>query len=309
MPKVPRALVLAVLALAVAGCGGSNGGENATKTPRPGPGAPVVDLSQLPLGDGRLSTLPEVGAVYACAEIPPAPEPLERDWISGEGTWDATTKPVILDDETSTLLPDSRVVLAGEIRRVITNTIPAHPFGAFPVDPMDPAYVFEANPNTIVARDLQLELPRTPTALLEPNCVGRGPVGILLSGSLLYAPLDDDARDAVAYPLFDYCDGHVHENGIYHYHSVTRCAEDEWEGGHSRLVGYALDGFGIYGHYDEAGTVMTNDDLDPCHGHTHEIEWDGEMRVMYHYHATWEYPYVVGCFRGDPIEIDPSLLD
>ena len=68
--------------------------------------------------------------------------------------------------------------------------------------------------------------------------------------------------------------------------------------GHSPLVGYALDGFGIYGHRGEDGEVVTNEDLDECHGHTHEIEWDGQTVEMYHYHATWEFPYVVGCFHG-----------
>jgi hypothetical protein len=30
------------------------------------------------------------------------------------------------------------------------------------------------------------------------------------------------------------------------------------------------------------------------------IEWDGQMVEMYHYHATHEFPYVVGCFHGEP---------
>lgn len=45
---------------------------------------------------------------------------------------------------------------------------------------------------------------------------------------------------------------------------------------------------------------MTNADLDECHGHTHTIDWDGARVAMYHYHATWEFPYVVGCFKGTP---------
>ena len=44
--------------------------------------------------------------------------------------------------------------------------------------------------------------------------------------------------------------------------------------------------------------VLTNADLDECHGHTHTITWDGKAVVMYHYHATREFPYTVGCFRG-----------
>lgn len=66
------------------------------------------------------------------------------------------------------------------------------------------------------------------------------------------------------------------------------------------LVGYALDGFGIYGQHGEGGRTLTNGDLDACHGHTHTVIWDGEAREIYHYHLTDEYPYTLGCFRGTP---------
>ena len=88
-----------------------------------------------------------------------------------------------------------------------------------------------------------------------------------------------------------------------HYHSQSECIDDNEPGqGHSPLIGYALDGFGIYGHHGEQGETLTNDDLDECHGHTHEIEWDGETASMYHYHATWD-PYTVSRFRGEPAQM------
>ncbi len=65
-------------------------------------------------------------------------------------------------------------------------------------------------------------------------------------------------------------------------------------------MGYALDGFGLFGRYGEAGKVLSNADLDECHGHTHEVVWDGKPTTIYHYHATWEYPYTVGCYRAKP---------
>ncbi|MFN8426725.1 MAG: hypothetical protein U0X87_10785 [Anaerolineales bacterium] len=36
-------------------------------------------------------------------------------------------------------------------------------------------------------------------------------------------------------------------------------------------MGYAFDGFGIFGYYGEDGSELTNADLDECHGHTHVI--------------------------------------
>jgi hypothetical protein len=111
--------------------------------------------------------------------------------------------------------------------------------------------------------------------------------------------LDAAGRDAIAHEVQDACQGHPQQAGVYHYHALTPCL-DEGETGHSRLVGYALDGFGLFGHRGENGAALTNRDLDRCHGHRHAVEWDGGTATLYHYHATWEYPYTVGCLRGVP---------
>ena len=42
-----------------------------------------------------------------------------------------------------------------------------------------------------------------------------------------------------------------------------------------------------------ADALCTNADLDICHGHSHGA-------LGYHYHATIEYPYTIGCYRGTP---------
>ncbi len=67
--------------------------------------------------------------------------------------------------------------------------------------------------------------------------------------------------------------------------------------GNAPLVGYALDGFGIYGPY-ENGRQLTSADLDACHGKTSVVNWDGRKVKMYHYVATVDFPYTVGCMRG-----------
>ena len=99
----------------------------------------------------------------------------------------------------------------------------------------------------------------------------------------------------------DSCGGHPQNQGLYHYQNLSNCISDASTGKHSELLGYALDGFGIYGKYGEGGKEMTNADLDECHGHTHTITWDGQQLSMYHYHATSEFPYTVGCFRGSNV--------
>lgn len=68
------------------------------------------------------------------------------------------------------------------------------------------------------------------------------------------------------------------------------------------LVGYALDGFGIFSPYDAAGKELRTSDLDECHGITSPIEWDGKTVNMYHYVLTRDYPYSPSCFRGTPVK-------
>ena len=72
---------------------------------------------------------------------------------------------------------------------------------------------------------------------------------------------------------------------------------------HSAVVGYALDGFPITGRRGDAGKLLSNADLDACHGHVGTIVVDGKRVRTYHYHATLEYPYTLGCFHGTPLRL------
>jgi hypothetical protein len=119
----------------------------------------------------------------------------------------------------------------------------------------------------------------------------------MLTGAAVYNGLDGAGRDAVAHEVMDACGGHPDRSGRYHYHGLPSCIDDAGDG-HSALFGYALDGFGIYGRRGDDGAILSNADLDACHGHSHAIEWDGRTVELYHYHATWEYPYTAGCLRG-----------
>ncbi len=257
-----------------------------------------VDLTHLEVGDGKYSTSPQVGYVYSCmTSFNGGGAAGTGNWMNGDGTWDATKKAVV---DGSVTWPSSFTVLLQGDERVFTgNDLPDHPTGNFPVDPSDDAYAVDRNPNSIQEQSITLTLPANPTAASQPNCVG-GEVGIILSGVVIFSAFDAEGRDAVAHEVQDECDGHPHISGFYHYHSLSDCIEDSSKSGHSSLVGYAFDGYGIYGYYGEDGAEVTNEDLDQCHGHTHVIEWDGQMVEMYHYHATHEFPYVVGCFHGEP---------
>ena len=257
-----------------------------------------VDLTKLPLGDGKISSAPALGQIWAC-RIDPGGGGAFQDgpWIDkANGTFDYTKKAVVSGQVTWT--PHFVMRIEGDRRIFTSNDLPNHPTGTFPIPSSDAAFRYDRNPNQIREQSVMVSLPANPTAAATPNCAP-GAVGILLTGSVLFNALDAPGRDAIAHETQDSCQGHPQISGVYHYHWVTTCLDDKrLTGGHSALVGYALDGFGIFGRFGEKGAPLSSSDLDACHGHTHAIPWDGKMVVMYHYHATFDFPYTIGCLRG-----------
>ena len=120
---------------------------------------------------------------------------------------------------------------------------------------------------------------------------------------VFFDALDASGRDAGAHETQDACDGHPQGQGIYHYHTYSPClpAKASQRPGSSTLVGYALDGYGIYLERDDHGNLPADAGLDACHGRTSAITWDAKRVVMYHYDVTLEYPCAVGCYHGTPV--------
>lgn len=257
------------------------------------------DPTRLPLGDGRLVDTPKPGYIVECHTNPEAGGAFaEGTWFNGDGTWNLLEK-VSVEGEVPQAGWYFHYGVQGDERVFATADIPDYPTGEFPVAPDDPAYQFDRNPNTIQKQDFVFGIAADPVVLDEPGCVP-GAIGILLSGVVLFNALDAPGRDAVAHETQDRCQGHPQASGVYHNHSVSNCALEEFDTGegHSALVGYIVDGFGIYGPRGEDGVELSSDDLDACHGHVHEIEWNGRLIEMFHYHATLDFPYTVGCMRG-----------
>jgi hypothetical protein len=256
-----------------------------------------VDLKRLPLGDGKLSNSPKVGWIWACRVDPNAGGAFrDGDWIKSDGTYDFTAKPIVEGNVNWSYR--FKMALNGNKRIFNTNDLPNHPTGVYPISPSSNAYLYDRNPNSIAIQNMQVELPANPQLAAQPTCTP-GAVGILKTGAVLFNALDAPGRDAVAHETQDACQGHPQQSGVYHYHSATTCLPDKTtQDGHSTLVGYSLDGFGIFGRHGQDGNALQSADLDVCHGHTHAINWDGKQVSMYHYHATWDFPYTVGCMRG-----------
>lgn len=259
----------------------------------------------LPLGDGKVSTSARQGYVYSCQTSFSADAPgaqASGDWLDeAAGIWYPDKKPTV--DGAVTWPSEIAVSIEGDQRVVRANGLPNHPTGTYPVDKSDDAYQYDRNPNTIEAGEVLLQFAANPQKAGSPSCVPMGMIGFTLTGAKVFNALDARGDDAPAHEIQDACDGHPEMTGEYHYHSLTPCAEDSKSGpnGHSDLIGYALDGFGMFGMYGAGGELLDSSDLDECHGHTEAITWDGKTVEMYHYHFTEEYPYTVGCFVGTPV--------
>ena len=263
-----------------------------------------IDTAKLPVGDTRTTTTaPAVGYLYECAvQSGGGGASTQGPWFnSGGTTWNASTK-ISVKGSVSWVSSFVASVTNG-ILGITSNDLPNHTTGTFPISSSDPAYAYDRNPNHIAAQTVNWGLPGNPTVNSTPTCVS-GVIGILLTGAKLFNAVDGENRDANAWEIQDSCQGHPDSSGTYHYHSVSTCVpQKDTAGQHSPLVGYAADGFGIYGNLGEDGVALTNADLDECHGHTHQITVNGVTVSQYHYHATKEFPYTVGCFRGTPAQI------
>ncbi len=121
-------------------------------------------------------------------------------------------------------------------------------------------------------------------------------VGVSLNGIELSGPAPLEAiLTNYTIAAFDDCGGHINVNQGYHYHAATDCAEvgDKIDG-HAGLIGYVLDGYGIYGMKDTSGNE--SDDLDNCRGHSDDLRG-------YHYHAAGAGENMfIGCFHGKTVQ-------
>jgi len=135
-------------------------------------------------------------------------------------------------------------------------------------------------------------IPITPVASTQNNSIGNTNVGVALNGVVLAAPAPVDAiLGAYTIAAFDDCAGHINLAAGYHYHGEAGCSQTQIQSdGHAAMMGYALDGFGIFGMLNEDNTEPT--DLDECRGHTDDTRG-------YHYHAADVAENMfIGCFKG-----------
>jgi hypothetical protein len=127
-----------------------------------------------------------------------------------------------------------------------------------------------------------------------------GPIGVAVNGVLIFNPCKQGGcqnGDTKVLGELDSCNGHAGRADDYHYHAAPIClmqgrAANYWD---THPVGWALDGFAIYGYNDADGRVASRDSV--CGGNTGTVA-NGPQG--YSYHVTDASPYVLSCFRGTP---------
>lgn len=314
----------AAFALA-AGCGGGGGTSSAVlasagpavsvgvgitpaSTPYTCQSGSSVDCTRLPLGDLRYSTTAaKAGSIYVCS-APNGGGPIvaSAPWLNtAAGTFDLTKKYAVLGAVSWPGAFTATLANSGATRTVAGNGLQPAPYttGTFPIQPTDPAAAYDRNPNAIASHAFSYTFPAVPVVNATPACVpAGGPIAVTLTGVAVYNAFDAAGYDGVAHEVQDGCHGHPDPSSTYHYHGLIQmCSADPGSATtNSSLIGYALDGFGIYGPWYN-GKMLGTADLDACHGTASAVLWDGRLVTMYHYVSTYDFPYTIGCFRGTPV--------
>lgn len=151
---------------------------------------------------------------------------------------------------------------------VSTNCIPEYAIGPWP-----------SNPNVPSPQNIVCEFPRHPVQNTgTPTTVGLGTTGLWSNGVSIFNPEDgyhwnsatnswamgpgtNWNRNALIFEgvSFDSCLGHPAPGGDYHNHVNPRCLYNDADSTHhSPIIGYAFDGFPVYGAYGYASTTSAS---------------------------------------------------
>jgi Arylsulfotransferase (ASST) len=263
---------------------------------------PTANARTIPLRDGRVtSATPRVGWAYACSPPRRSGKASRVPWISGSRL-NPAKKPVINGSVRwptaafSLSEPPGRLAFSGNGQPV------SAPTGVFPVTARDDAARYAADAAALAEKTVSGSVPRPARRTTRSHCIDAGqPVGVSTRGTPILPAFDAAGHDALAHEVQDRCGGRTDAAGLYYLRAASRCQDVRRSPrSASPLIGYARDGFPIYGSHGSGGRVLHNRDLDACHGRLDRVRVGGHVRRVYRYHLTSEFPYTIGCFRGKP---------
>lgn len=143
-------------------------------------------------------------------------------------------------------------------------------------------------------------IPLTPAIAATTTSVVDGPVGVAINGVPIFNPCKQGGcqnGDTKVLGELDNCNGHAGRADDYHYHAAPIClmagqVSSYWD---THPIGWALDGFAIFGFNNADGTAAIRDGI--CGGNTLSVP---NAPAGYSYHVTSASPYVLTCLRGTP---------
>ncbi len=198
-------------------------------------------------------------------EPPPTPTPTATTTPTPTPTLDPSC-PAFLDvsgaagpgGSYSSLAPSLSVSCSASAVTVHSNGIPTYQYVAL-------------TPNGLQAKNYNFTFPRNPAAAASTTSVPLlGNIGVALNGIPIYGvnegpqPASDAYGDPIAAAILDQCGSHSAQQGTFHYHQMlVKCllqsavsSSQPWNNADpsttqpSPVVGYAFDGFAIYGPYE-----------------------------------------------------------
>ncbi|MEF8731235.1 MAG: YHYH protein [Candidatus Accumulibacter meliphilus] len=99
-------------------------------------------------------------------------------------------------------------------------------------------------------------------------------------------------HDTILTKQLDECGGHAGRGDDYHYHKAPTCMIGAMpNAGNAAIIGWAFDGFPIYGMINPDGTPIPAGALDVCNGQP-------DPDFGYRYHTSEGAPYVIQCLMG-----------
>jgi hypothetical protein len=186
----------------------------------------------------------------------------------------------------------------------VTNTKEACQAAARPdVDPNYKNYCVQCLPSYFPGIKKTFYIPVKPIkSSSSTNIMGMGmTVGIAFNGVNFDPPAPTQAILG-AYTLAPMDDAGGHVNGVtgYHYHAATgKSTKIKQNDGHAAMIGYAMDGYGIYEFLDASGKESS--DIDANRGHY-------DSTRGYHYHVAFAGTNsFINSFRGIPGSFSVTL--
>jgi hypothetical protein len=204
-------------------------------------------------------------------------------------------------------IPDNVTLsISGSSLVIHTKSLPNHPTGKFPG--LNPSYIQEQEATYYLPLNPKVNPAHLATNRNNSNhALNMGPIGIATNGVVFFNPFDANSQDASS--LMDSCCGHPTPSNLYHYHKYPICLNSPWSDqgtAHSPLIGFAFDGFPIYGPY-ESPNLMAKDAVGttPPALNDFNIHYDSDRG--WHYHVTpGKFPYIIGGYWGTVDRRDQS---